>query len=343
MQTASHHSIATGQHANAPLLAADIGGTHARIALVSADTTKPPHKLLAYREYACADWPNLGAILADFIRREAQAPVTRCALAIAGYPIDDDHIINDNLAWPVSMRTLREELKLDDVALVNDFAALAHAVAGLDADVGLVLSGPPNSKPEGPRLVLGPGTGFGASLLIPHAPKSVVLATEAGQLALAPRTALERDLLAILAKGDRHVSTETAISGPGILNLYRALCALRDEKPIYGSPREIAEAGVNDGAARQALEVFCALLGSFVGDLAMVFGASGGIYLAGGVVSHLREVLLQSSFVERFLDKGGMRAFLERVPVRLLDHGQLGVLGAADWYLERRSFSQSQQ
>lgn len=341
MQSASPDRVVSGKDADLTFLAADVGGTHARIALVHAVAGALPLQLLRYSQYTCGDWPSLAAILGDFLHREAEVAVSRCALAIAGYPIDGD-IINDNLAWPVSMRMLRQELELDDVALVNDFAALAHAVEGLDDDVGLALTAAVNSNPSGPRLVVGPGTGFGASLLIPHVPKSVVLATEAGQLALAPRTALERDVLAILARGDRHVSTETALSGPGILNLYRAICTLHGQQPVHVTPSAVVEgASGNDEPARQALSVFCGLLGSFVGDLTMVYGASGGVYLAGGVMSHLREILLHSDFVERFVDKGGMRAFLERVPVRLLEHGQLGVLGAADWYLRSAEMSMS--
>lgn len=336
-QTVSRHDDALAASARGvPFLAADVGGTHARLGLVVADADRRSPSLLAYRKYSCAEWPGLAAIVKDFLAREAPSSLRHCVLAIAGYVIDG-RVINQNLTWPVSVPDLRAALPLDEVLLVNDFAALARAVQELDADAGSVLTRARAGDDRAPRLVVGPGTGLGAAVLIPQSPRPLVMATEAGQAALAPRTALERDILALLARGDRHVSTETALSGPGILNLYRALASLRAVTPLHETPEQVAASalGAHDALARETLHVFCALLGSFVGDLTMLYGAGGGVCLAGGVLAHLRDFLPRSRFVERFLDKGGMRAFLERVPVRLLDHGRLGVLGAAGWYLDR--------
>lgn len=335
-QTASRRDAIESHALGVPFLAADVGGTHARLGLVVADASNRSPVLQAYRKYACADWPDLAAIVKDFLAREESKSVRDCVLAIAGYVIDG-RVINQNLAWPVSVPQLRATLPLDEVLLVNDFVALARAVEELDGDAGTMLTDAVFGDAGAPRLVIGPGTGLGAAVLIPQAPRPLVMATEAGQAALAPRTALERDILALLAQGDRHVSTETALSGPGILNLYRALASLRAVTPQHRTPEQVtvAAAAAGDALARETMQVFCALLGSFVGDLTMLYGAGGGVCLAGGVLAHIRGFLPQSGFVERFLDKGGMRAFLERVPVRLIDHGRLGVLGAAGWYLDR--------
>jgi glucokinase len=131
------------------------------------------------------------------------------------------------------------------------------------------------------------------------------------------------------------VPVEYALSGPGLMNLHAALCALRGGHNDYSSPGEITAAAISgsDPLARESLEVFCGLLGSAVGDMALLYGAQGGVYLAGGILPQIREFLIKSSFVERFLNKGPMRAALERIPVRLVEHGQLGVIGAANWYL----------
>mgnify|MGYP006151054659 FL=1 len=77
------------------------------------------------------------------------------------------------------------------------------------------------------------------------------------------------------------------------------------------------------------------LLGSVVGDMALLYGVQGGVYLAGGILPKIRDFLIGSSFVPRFLNKGSMREALERIPVKLVEHGQLGVVGAAKWYLEQ--------
>jgi glucokinase len=113
---------------------------------------------------------------------------------------------------------------------------------------------------------------------------------------------------------------------------------LRNESPSLDTPIQITAAAMHedDFLAKLTLATFCELMGSFVGDLAMLYGASGGIWLAGGILPQIHEFLARSNFVERFLDKGRMRAFLERVPVRLMEHGQLGVIGAAGWYLDHQ-------
>lgn len=320
---------------SAPFLAADVGGTHARIGLVRGSRGAGQVAVLAYRKYVCADYDGLAAILHDFLDIAGRPPVTHGALACAGYPIDGV-VVNDNLPWKVAVADVRATLGLDELSLINDFEALAYATQYLDPDATTPLTDAIEATERGPLVVVGPGTGLGSAVLIRDQAQPMVLATEAGQISLAPGTALERDLLALLATRDSHVSCEHVLSGPGLLTLYRALCTLRGAPATLDTPNAVTAAALADAdpVARQALETFCGLLGSFVGDLAMLYGAGGGVYLAGGILPQIRDFLLRSRFVERFLDKGRMRAFLERVPVRLMEHGQLGVIGAAGWYLD---------
>ncbi|MGH8215510.1 MAG: glucokinase, partial [Rhodanobacteraceae bacterium] len=249
----------------------------------------------------------------------------------------DDIIVNDNLAWRVSLSELRDTLAFDDVALLNDFEALGYALDDVrDAD-SLLLCGP-DAQVEGPALVVGPGTGLGAAVRLPGAGNVQVLATEAGQMDLAPGTAREREVMVRLAPDGGYVPYERILSGPGLLTLYSTLCALRGEAPRLGTPEAVTVAACagSDVDAVETVDVFCAVLGGFVGDLAMAFMANGGVYLAGGVLPEIKTLLQHSRFVDRFVDKGGMREFLLRVPVRLIEHGRHGVLGAARWYLDRR-------
>lgn len=322
--------------AGTPLLAADIGGTHARLGLVRGLRNGRQVSVLAYHKYICAEHESLEAVVQDFLGRHAHEPVTRGALACAGYVIDDV-VINDNLPWRVAINELRQVLQLDDLALINDFEAVAYATQYLDPASALTLSRATAATREGPQVVVGPGTGLGSAVLLPGDPRPTVLATEAGQIALAPGSTMEADILRVLARAGEHVSYEHALSGPGLLNLYQALCTLENATPNLDSPEAVTRAAIDapvDLLARRTLEVFCAMLGSFAGDLAMLYGASGGVWLAGGILPKIRDFLARSAFFERFLDKGRMRAFLERVPVRLMEHGQLGVIGAAGWYLD---------
>lgn len=324
--------------ADAPFIAADVGGTHVRIGLVQAsgDPTHPV-AVLQYRKYVCADYPGLAEIIEDFIASLEGVRVHRGVIASAGYPLEDGTVITANLPWRLSPPEIGQRLGFDEIRLVNDFEAVAHAAAYVDANEVLLLTGPTAAPPPGPTLVLGPGTGLGAAVWIPTGGRAIVLATEAGQAALTPGNAIEMALLAELLKQRPHVPVEHALSGPGLMNLHAALCAVRGVDNRYSSPGEITAAAIagSDPLARESLEIFCGLLGSAVGDMALLYGAQGGIYLAGGILPQIREFLLHSSFVERFLNKGPMRAALERIPVRLVEHGQLGVMGAANWYLDQ--------
>lgn len=326
-------------------LATDVGGTHARIGLVVRNAVgKRPVSVLHYHRYSCADWSSLTAMLQDFVGQLGGTPyaamqgqIRHCAVACAGYVLDDA-IINDNLPWPVSIREIRDSLGIQRLAVINDFEALAYATQFIDADEIRPIIEAAQPAASGPVLVMGPGTGLGSAVLLPGQPRAQVLATEAGQISLAPGTEREIEILRLFRRDRPHVSFEDALSGPGLLKLYRALCELRGSAARLLTPAEITGAALagNDAAAVETLEVFCGLLGSFVGDLVLLYGARGGVYLAGGILPQIQPFLLASSFTERYFNKGVMRAYLQQVPVRLIEHGQLGVIGAAGWFLDER-------
>lgn len=324
-----------GPHGGA-LIAADVGGTHARVALVECGRAqRPPFSIGQYRKYACADFPSLASIIASFRDEVAQAPAECVALAIAGYVVDDA-LINVNLPWSVSISGLRAALGVRELAIVNDFEAVAHAIGHVDDADALLLSGP-TAPQQGPVLVVGPGTGLGAAVRIAQPDGLLVLPTEVGQATLAATTDIEFDVLREMRRGSGRVLVENVLSGTGLVNLYDALRALHGAPPQALSPAQISAAALDgsDALAARTVEVFCGWFGSLLGDLTLLYGAQGGIYLAGGVLPHIRQSLLRSSFVERFLDKGAMREALARTPVRLVEHAQLGVIGATSWYLDR--------
>lgn len=316
-------------------LAADVGGTHVRVGLVRPGADGHP-EVLHYQKYACAQHDGLAEILGDFLHSLPGSPVRRGVIASAGYPLADGSVITANLPWPLAPRRIAEQLGLAELRLVNDFEAVAHAAAHVDASEVLQLTGP-EQAPVGPVLILGPGTGLGAAVWIPAHPRPVVLPTEAGQAALAAGNDEELALLGHMLKQRSHVSIEHALSGPGLLNLYQAHCAIAGYPPRFTAPGEVTAAALadTDVLALRALRSFCALLGSVVGDMALLYGIQGGVYLAGGILPQLKSFLPHSDFVQRFLNKGPMRQALEGVPVKLVEHGQLGVIGAASWYLDQ--------
>ena len=317
-----------------PFLAADVGGTHARLALVRASRAyQRKVELIAYRKLACNDHASLADLLRSFLKTDAIGPVRHCVLACAGQVVGDE-VIHDNLAWPINFAGLRAALGFDDLLVLNDFEALGYALAYTDRLDARLLCGP-DVVATGPKLVVGPGTGLGAAVYLPKE-SGFVMTTEAGQMDFAAQTLREREVLACLAPEGGYVPCERVLSGPGLLTLYRTLCALNGASPWLATPEAVTDAARQhaDANASEAVDLFCAALGSFVGNLAMDFMARGGVYLAGGFLSGMVDLLQRSEFATRFLHGRSIRIFLEHVPVRVMEHGQHGVLGAARYYLD---------
>lgn len=335
---ASQRFAEVGSTQAAPFVAADVGGTHARVGLVrQVNASSAAVAVERYDKYVCSDFPNLGVLLKHFLLSIGDVPIQRVSIACAGVAVGDI-LVNANLPWSVSLAEIRNEIGVADVALVNDFEAVACATHYLRASECVLLSGDAEAAANGPTLIIGPGTGLGAAVRIPGRHRPIVLATEAGQAALAPGNELEIEILRVLMRQSSHVSNESALSGPGLVQIYNALCTIRGTQPHLRAPASITEAALNahDALATETLNLFCAWLGGVVGDLALSCGARGGVHLAGGILPHIRQFLLHSNFSARFLAKGVMRPVLERIPVSLIDHGQLGVIGAACWMLDAR-------
>lgn len=318
----------------APFLAADVGGTHARVALLQVSPEQGREfEVLAYRKFVCADFHGLAELLQTFIDRDVRTPVRHCVLACAGQVMGDE-VLNDNFAWPIHLTALRRAMALDDIAVLNDFEALGYAFDNQLAGDARLLCGP-DRRTDGPTLVIGPGTGLGAAVRLPFSTGVHVLTTEAGQTDFAPNSIREREVLAQLEPDGGYVAYERIVSGPGLLTVYRALCALPGEAPRLATPEAVtaAAASYSDAQAVEAVEIFCAALGSFAGSLAMTFMATGGVYLAGGFLYSIFGLLERSAFEQRFLHGRSVRALLSQIPVRVAEHGRAGVLGAARWYL----------
>lgn len=323
-----------------PFVAVDVGGTHVRVGLVAeGGASAQAVRILRYRQYACADHSGLADILEAFAAERGEAKprgggVSGAVIAAAGHVQADGTLVSANLPWPVSLAALRERLRLSRLELINDFEAVAHAAPYFETMDARPLSGP-EAAPAGPVLVVGPGTGLGAALSTSAGGRTVVLPTEAGHAGLAPGTETELALLGELMQRHRHVPAEAVLSGPGLVALYGALCALRGVAALHRTPEAVSAAALagDDALARECLQTFCAWLGGTVGNLALQTGARR-VYLAGGILPRIHGFLAESDFASRFRDKGTMRAALEQVPVRLIEHGQLGVIGAAVRYLE---------
>ena len=303
------------------LVAIDVGGTHARFALASvadgAITLAEPVTLKTH------DYPGLEAAWADFAK-QVPGEVPRAAAIAAAGPVIDDKVKLTNSNWLIEATSLRG-LGIDQVTLINDFGAVAHAVAAAPPEELAHIAGPERPLPErGTISVVGPGTGLGVAYVLRWPGGYHVQATEGGHVGFAPQDEFEDRVLAALRAQHGRVVTERVNAGPGIAPIYRALGgeALSDERELWRQGIEWEEA-----LAAEAVDRFCASLGSAVGDYALAHGASA-VVLAGGIGLRLRDRLPQSRFAERFCAKPRYEQMMAGIPVKLIVHPQPGLYGA---------------
>lgn len=310
-------------------LVGDIGGTHARFALVHGGLGKP--ELITPDSYLCSAFRSAEDAVSTYLVEHLNgARPSSAVLAVAG-PIIDGSIEFTNTDWHISEEAFSSAIKLCSTKLVNDYAALALAVPlleGLDTEI----VGPDNAgRVNGTVAILGAGTGFGVSALVRDGIREAVLTTEGGHVSMAPTDELEVEIWRILMSRYGRVSVERILSGPGLLELHQILAEIEGTVMVGATPGDVTrEANAGSPLAKRTLEVFCAILGSVAGDFALAYGANGGVYLAGGVSKHLLSYLKRGGFRERFENKGRFTPYLREIPTRVILHPHtIAMMGAA--------------
>ncbi len=312
------------------LVTVDIGGTHARFAIATigedgAITLGEPETLHT------DDHASFQTAWEDFRKRMGGTLPPRIAMAIAG-PVGDDVIRFTNNPWIIRPALVRQKLGVDDYYIVNDFEAVAHAVARAPEDQFLHLAGPDQPlTDDGTISVMGPGTGLGVAHLWRSSGEYRVQATEGGHIDFAPLDTIEDAILARLRKRHRRVSVERVVSGPAIVDIYETLAAMENRKTREEDDIAIWTRALEDGEglAAAALDRFCLSLGSVAGDIALAQGGFGGVVIAGGLGYRLRDHLPKSGFAQRFRAKGRFGELMATIPVKLITHPQPGLFGAA--------------
>jgi len=304
-------------------LVADIGATNARFGLLDA-----AGRLLHTRTLPCNGYITLEEAAKAYLEQaQPDAYPVEGAIAIAG-PVTGDLLTMTNHPWTFSVNGTREALGLDRLVVVNDFTAAAMSIPLLtEADRLQVGDGAP--APGEVIAVIGPGTGLGVSGLVQGAAGWTALAGEGGHVTMAPVDDRESAVLGQLRKQFNHVSAERVISGQGLMNLYGALALLENRERESLSPADIGSRGLDgsDPICVEAVEMFCAMLGTVAGNLALTLGARGGVYIAGGIVPRLGSFFTRSRFRERFVEKGRLRAYLGPIPTYVVTHKLPAFLG----------------
>ncbi|MBW8745887.1 MAG: glucokinase [Sphingomonas sp.] len=311
------------------LVAIDIGGTHARFAIAEVDKGRVVD-LKPESTYKTAEHASLQLALEAFAHEQKEPLPRNAAVAIAG-PIHGEVLKLTNNPWIIRPSLIPEKLNMDLYTLVNDFGAVAHAVARCDSEHLRHLCGPETDLPtKGAISVVGPGTGLGVAYVLRTDGDYHVGETEGGHIDYAPLDPIEDNVLKQLRNRFRRVSAERVVSGPGLNNIYGALANLEDRTVAQIDDKSLWTAALqgSDSLAAAALDRFCLSLGSVAGDIALSQGASG-VVIAGGLGLRLADHLPRSGFAQRFVAKGRFERMMSDIPVKLITHPQPGLYGAA--------------
>ncbi|WP_020651589.1 glucokinase [Massilia niastensis] len=323
-------------HPDGARLLADIGGTNARFALEFG-----PGRIELIDVLSCNDYPTLADAVRAYLATPAVAAaapgaIRHAAIAIAN-PVVGDHVRMTNHHWEFSIEAMRQACGFDTLLVVNDFSALARALPHLGGQKRQVGGGAP--LPDSPLGLLGAGTGLGVSGLVPCGSGWTALRSEGGHVSFSPADEVEVAILQYAWREFEHVSAERLLSGAGVELIYRAL-ADRAGRPGDGlAAPEISRRALAGECALcdQVLEVFCGMLGTAAGNLAITLGAQGGVYIGGGIVPRLGERFAGSSFRRRFEQKGRFSAYLGKIPTYVITADYPAFLGVSAILAEKLS------
>lgn len=316
------------------VLAGDVGGTKTLLALVDPDCV--PLRTASERLFASSPFPGLAPIVLQFLAGNRE-PVSAACFGVPG-PVLGGECRTPNLPWLISERDLARETGVPRVRLINDFAAAAMGVLALPPEAFATLQeGVPDA--HGTIAVIGAGTGIGQAFLFWDGKRYRANPTEGGHAGFAPQGELQRDLLAYLEGSFQPVSVERAVSGPGLVRIYRFLV----ERGVSSWP-EVGQAMAHedpgeviarhalarsDLACEQALDLFVAAYGAEAANLALRGLATGGVFVGGGIAPKILPRLRDGAFMSAFLNKGRMSDLLRRIPVQVVLEARAGLLGAA--------------
>jgi len=305
---------------NGSAVVADIGGTHARFATIDQDG-----RLDRIRIYQCAEFHHFSEAYSQYLQ-EHQLVNRSLAVAVA-CPTGRDLIDVTNNTWSFSKRELIVELSLDELLVINDFTAQSLASVSVGQDSFETIQQGQEDQ-FAPIFVIGPGTGLGVGGVIVDANNEwTPLSTEGGHVTMSAQTEDEWRLLTVLRKEYSHVSAERLISGPGLLLIYRTLCASEGVSARACSPQVMIESWKDDPLVRRSLELFSAFFGVVASDGCLTLGATGGCVIAGGVIPKLGEHFPRDIFLDRFRAKGRFTDYLSNIPIKILLDSEAGLYG----------------
>ena len=306
-------------------LVGDIGGTNARFALMIPGKSE----LTNIKALSCLEFETVQEAIQSYLSSINKVKISSCCIASAGTthldvfkPANNDWVINK-----VDVSSALNDVKVD---WINDFSAQALATSTLSND-DLIEVNKGNPQSDRVRLVIGPGTGLGTCGLTKASSGWKTLPAQGGHSDFAPNSELEIEILSILQKQFGHVAVERILSGPGIVNLYKALCQINARDIVLKTPSEISSSAVStnpDSMAMETLALFCRIFGSVTGSIALTTGCLGGIYITSDLVRNFLDFFLKSDFLKSFKDKGRLDYYMRDIPIFISKKANMGLIGS---------------
>ncbi|RJX32638.1 MAG: glucokinase [Oxalobacter sp.] len=312
-----------------PRILADIGGTNVRFALEQADGRFEAVFVQPLKNFVSIS-QALSAYLADPIALRANVMQASWAAFAMACPIDGDDVKMTNANWSFSIEALQQEFGFEKLRVVNDFTALAMSIPRFTNDQVRQVGGGAAKRHAAIGLI-GAGTGLGVSGLVPAKEGWLPLSSEGGHVTFSPSSEREMDILRFAWKALPHVSAERLMSGMGIELIYRAVSVLSGVNRDPLAAPEIVRRALTHACpiCDETLELFCGMLGTVAGNLALTLGAQGGIYIGGGIVPRLGERFDQSCFRQRFEAKGRYAQYLGGIPTFVITMAHPTLLGVS--------------
>ncbi|MDA9520540.1 glucokinase [Bradyrhizobium sp. CCBAU 11434] len=304
------------------VLLADVGGTNARFA------QQTDGELSAITHMAVSDYDTFQEALATYLGAVATAERPVHVILAASGVVHNGRCALTNNSWVVDAEELRRVHEFSTVRLINDFEAVAWALPRLGPSSLLQLGGQ-QRQPGAPLAAIGPGTGLGMAISIPHPGGQIVLSSEGGHSTMASGSLREDAVIEHLRRRFGHVSAERILSGAGLENLHDALATIEGASLPKRRAADITRAAIEGTCAisHSAVDMFCAMLGSVAGSLALALNARGGIFIGGGILRHMPDYLAASQFRRRFEEKGRLRTFLKPIPAYLILDDDVAFVG----------------
>ena len=303
----------------------DIGGTNARFALVAPGKSE----LMSIKTLQCTKFETVQEAIKSYLSSINDAEIVSACIASAG-TTHLDVFKPANNDWVINKSNVSSALNDIQVNWINDFSAQALATTTLKSnDVIVINKGAVQS--ERVRLVIGPGTGLGTCGLINSSNGWVPLPAQGGHSDFAPNSSLEIGIWTLLQKQFGHVAVERILSGPGIVNLYKALCQINEKEVLFNSPSEITSAAIKvnpDSMSKETLHLFCRIFGSVTGSIALSTGCLGGIYITSDLVKNFLDFFIDSDFLKSFEDKGRLKYYMTDIPIFISKKENMGLIGS---------------